>query len=92
MDKKVNEMEEKYYNNCRFCKNAMEFEFEEEAGMDSFKCSYWEKETKITSYVWIWPEMSYFCAKFKPVGVDATRVFELEQEVEALRKELEKFQ
>jgi hypothetical protein len=80
--------------NCRFCKHVLEYEFDDKTQMDSFKCAYWDKNKTVTvkPFVWIWPEMEYYCTKFETSGPNATRVFELEQEVEALRKELEKFE
>jgi hypothetical protein len=93
MKAKVEKMDVNVDMNCRFCKNVLHFENSENE-QDSFRCAIWDKKHNASkeTWIWVWPEMDYYCDKFEGSGPNATRVFELEMENEALRKELEQFQ
>jgi hypothetical protein len=86
--------------NCRYCEMMAEWEFNEDHAMNAFVCTYWEKEKKKPSNsIWVYPEMDFSCDHFSRAGADVASVrkleekmFILQQENEALHKELKKYE
>lgn len=85
--------------NCRFCSKMLDWQYDDEQKMNSFNCTYWEKKLTVKGdyCVWVYPEMEFCCPEFYPkqnkaAEEAASKVVKLEKKVEALEKELKKYQ